>query len=125
MKKNNESSTLLIMGVIVLMAFCGIVAMNMLPESITSKAYYAKNDEEMNAKIENIAISDSKLSLITSGEASSYCIKTTKTNPNEQSICWKELTSNETSISVLSGKKYYVWIKDSNGRISSPQSIQN
>ena len=119
MKKNNEMSFIIFAGLLVLSVFTFIVAYNLLPRNKESNNYYAKVDEEINAKIESLNIVGTTLNIITSGEAKEYCIKTTKSTPSPSNLCWNKIENNEASISIMKYKKYYLWIKDNNGKISS------
>jgi len=124
MKKYNQTSAIIIMGIIILCVFSGVVAFNLIPNNLTSDSYYAKVDERVNAKIEALEMVEHKLELVTSGDIDSYCIKTTRSNPNANALCWTNTEAGTTVISVLAGKKYYLWIKDTDGNISSPRTIE-
>ena len=77
----------------------------------------------MSAKVEALDIDNNKLNITTSGDAVEYCVKSTRTTPESNNICWKKIENNTASISIYKYKKYYVWIKDTSGNISSPMSI--
>ena len=77
----------------------------------------------MDAKVEGLEIVNGKLFIETSGDAVEYCVKTTRTLPNETALCWNKIINNKASIPIYEHKKYYVWIKDKNKEISSPLSI--
>ena len=121
-KNNNMTSFIIVTGILVVVIFVGILAINLLP-NYESNSYYVKVDDEMRAKIETLDIKDSKLSITTSGDAYEYCVKSTRSTPESSNICWKKIDSNTATISIYKYKKYYVWIKDINGNISSPISI--
>lgn len=123
-KKQNQTSIIVIMGIVVVCVFSAVVAYNLLPINIVSNSYYAKIDEKVNAKIETLEMIEHKVELVTSGDIDSYCIKTTKSNPDKTAVCWVKVEDEKTVISILAGKKYYLWIKDSEGNISSPRSIE-
>ena len=123
MKKNNNMiSFIIVAGILVVVVFAGVLAANLLP-NYESNSYYLKVEDEMVAKIEALDIKGSKLNITTSGDASEYCAKSTRSTPESSNICWKKITNNTASISIYKYKKYYVWIKDTNGNISSPISI--
>ena len=124
MKKNNNNMTsfIIVAGILVVVVFAGVLAVNLLP-NYESNSYYVKVEDEMGAKIEALDIKGSKLNITTSGDASEYCVKSTRSTPESGNICWKKITNNSASISIYKYKKYYVWIKDTNGNISSPMSI--
>ena len=77
----------------------------------------------MSAKIEALDVKSNKLTITTSGDTIEYCVKSTRSTPESQNICWKKIDNNTASISIYKYKKYYVWIKDTSGNISSPMSI--
>lgn len=123
MKKNNNiTSFIIITGIIVLVIFTGVLTINLLP-NYESNSYYVKVGEEMSAKIDSLDIKNNKLYITTLGDSKEYCAKSTRTTPDSNNLCWKEINNNTASISIYKNKKYYVWIKDTNGNISSPMSI--
>ena len=123
MKKNNNMTSFIIAtGIIVLLVFTVVLGINILP-NYESNSYYVKVGDEMSAKIEALDIKDNKLNITTSGDAIYYCVKSTRSTPESNNICWKKIENNTASISVYKYKKYYVWIKDTNNIISSPMSI--
>ena len=122
MKKNNMSTFIIVSGILVLSVFTFILVINLLP-NYESNSYYVKVGDEMSAKIEALDIKDNKLNITTSGDAKEYCVKSTKSTPDSNNICWKSINNNTASISIYKYKKYYVWIKDFSGNISSPMSI--
>lgn len=123
MKENNELTFIITAGIFILVIFSSIIIYNIIPKNNENNSYYVKVNEEMSAKIEAIEINNNKLSIKTSGDAISYCIKSTKSTPTNNSICWKKINNSSASISIYNYKKYYVWIKDTKGQISSPMSI--
>ena len=124
MKKNNNNMTsfIIVTGILVVVVFTGVLAVNLL-QNYESNSYYVKVEDEMGAKIEALDIKGSKLNITTSGDAYEYCVKSTRSTPESGNICWKKITDNTASISIYKHKKYYVWIKDTNGNVSSPMSI--
>lgn len=123
MKNNNLTSFIIFSGILVLCVFTVVITINLLPRNNESNSYYVKVGDEMSAKIEALDIEDNKLIIITSGDATEYCVKSTKTTPDSNNICWKKIENNTASISIYQYKKYYIWIKDTNNKISSPMSI--
>lgn len=123
MENNNSKSFIIFTGTFILCVFTIIITINLLPKNNESNSYYVKVDEEMSAKIETINIKNNKLTITTSGDAVEYCVKSTKTIPDEKNLCWKKIENNIASISIFKYKKYYIWIKDTNSKISSPISI--
>lgn len=123
MDKNNKiTSFIIVMGIIVISVFAIVLAINLLP-NYESNSYYVKVEDEMSAKIEALFIDNNRLNIITSGDAYEFCAKSTRTTPDFNNMCWKKINNNTASISIYKYKKYYVWIKDNNGNISSPMSI--
>ncbi len=123
MKKNNSTSFILITGIFVLCVFAFVITYNLLPNNRESDSYYVKVEDEMSAKVEALDIKGNTLNITTSGDATEYCVKSTKTTPESNNICWKKINNNTASISIYKYKKYYIWIKDTTGNISSPMSI--
>lgn len=123
MKNNNGLTFIITTGVIILVIFVAVAVYNIIPKNSESNSYYVKVNEEMSAKIEGMEIKNNKLIITTLGDTLEYCVKSTKSTPNDNAICWKKISDNTASISVYKNKKYYVWIKDSKGLISSPMSI--
>lgn len=123
MKKNNSTSFIVFAGILVLCVFAFVAAYNLLPNNKESNSYYVKVGDEMSAKIEGLDITNGTLNITTSGDAVKYCVKSTKSTPETNNLCWKSIKNNTASISIYRHKKYYVWIKDTNGNISNPMSI--
>ena len=117
----NSSTFIIIAGLFVLFVFTTVTAINLMPYE--SNSYFAKDDKDMTAKIEEITIKEDKLFIKTSGNSVEYCVKTTRSRPNSNALCWNDLNDNEASTSIIKNKKYYVWIKDSDGMISNYKSI--
>lgn len=123
MKKNNNMTTFIIIsGILVLCIFAVVLAVNLIPNH-ESNSYYVKVEDNMGAKIEELYINNNKLIITTSGDAKEYCVKSTKSTPETNNICWKQIENNTASISIYKYKKYYVWIKDNSNNISTPMSI--
>lgn len=123
MKKNNNMVTFIIVsGILVLCIFAIVLAVNLLPNH-ESNSYYVKVEDNMGAKIEELYINNNKLIITTSGDAKEYCVKSTRSTPESNNICWKQIENNTASISIYKYKKYYVWIKDNSNNISTPMSI--
>lgn len=123
MKNNNSTTFIIICGAVVLLVFIVVMTVNLIPKITSSDSYFVKVEDGMDAKIESLNISGGKVEIITSGNAIEYCIKSTKTTPSSNSVCWNEIKENKALISVFEYKEYYVWIKDENGNISNPMSI--
>jgi hypothetical protein len=122
MKNNNLTTFIIVAGSIVLSVFTLVLIVNIVP-NLESNSYYVKVGDEMGAKIEALDFKGSKLNITTSGDAMEYCVKSTRSTPDVNSICWKNIEKNKAVVSVYNFKKYFVWIKDTNGNISNPMSI--
>lgn len=123
MKENNELTFILTAGIFILVIFTSVIIYNLMPQNTESNSYYVKVNEEMSAKVEALEIKNSKLNITTSGDAIKYCVKSTKSTPSKNSICWKNISDNKASISIYEYKKYYIWIMDTKEQISSPMSL--
>ena len=115
--KSNSSTFIITTGVFVLAVFSFIVAKNILPNNDNDK-YYSKPTEEMTARIDKITKGEDKLIITTIGNPAAYCLKTTKSIPQNNSLCWNKIKNNRVEVSYFKYKKYYFWIKDTEGRIS-------
>ena len=122
-KDNNMTVFIVVAGLVVLIVFTSVITYNFISNH-ESDSYYAKVDEEMTAKIEKVEIVDGKLNLLTKGDPVSFCVKSTRTKPTLNSLCWNSLENNKASINIFSYKKYYVWIKDNEGNISDATSVK-
>ncbi len=123
MKNNNATTFIIMAGILVISVFTVVAVANLLPKNRESNSYYVKVGDEMSAKIEGINIENGVLDITTSGDTLEYCVKSTKSTPDSGNICWKTIKNNSASISIYQYKKYYIWIKDTTGNISSPMSI--
>lgn len=122
MKNNNITSFIIVVGLLVLIVFTSVITINLLPNR-ESNSYYVKVGDNMSAKIETINITNGKLYIETSGDPIQYCVKSTKSKPKSNSLCWSSIINNNASISIYQGKKYYIWIKDDLGNISEYLSV--
>ena len=122
-KDNNMTVFIVVAGLVVLIVFTSVITYNFISNH-ESDSYYAKVDEEMSAKIEKVEIVDGKLNLLTKGDPIAFCVKSTRTKPTLNSLCWNSLENNKASINIFSYKKYYVWIQDSEGNISDATSVK-
>ena len=126
-KKNNENNSsafIIAAGIVILIVFSVVTVINLLP-NYESNSYFVKVDKEMSAKIESINIEDGKLLITTSGDPIEYCVKSTRTEPIANALCWNKVEDNKASISVFQHKKYYIWIKDEEGNISNYLSVNS
>ena len=123
MKNNRGTSFIIVAGIFIITIFTGVVIYNLLPRNKESNSYYVKEDNNSSAKIVSLSITNGKLNIETNNDTNEYCIKTTKTNPDNDNLCWKKI-NNKASISIYKDKKYYIWLKDNKGIINSSVSIQ-
>lgn len=114
--KNKLSVQIIIFGVVVLSIFTYVVTINLINNN-SSDIYYAK-DKKIDGKIDNYYVNDNRLIVKTSGNIKSICIKTTRSVPEKNSICWNDVTNDTYSITVYDYKTYYIWIRDINGNVS-------
>lgn len=123
MKGSKQTSFIIIAGVVVLGVFAFVIAYNLLPGNKQSNSYYVKVGETMSAKIDSLNIEGNILTLTTLGDAKEFCVKSTRTTPDVNNICWKSIEANTATIKIYNYKQYYIWIKDASDNISSPMSI--
>ena len=115
--KNNNSTFIVAGGILILSVFSFVIAKNILPDN-NDNQYYAKPNENMTAKIDKIEKENNKIIITTVGDPTAYCLKTTKSIPSINSLCWNKIENNKVELSYFEYKKYYVWIKDKDNRIS-------
>ena len=123
MKNNNKTTFIIVSGILVLVVFTFVATINILPKITSSDSYFVKAEDDMSAKVEALEIKNGKLTVITSGDAIEYCVKSTKSTPTDNALCWKKIENNKATISVYDYEKYYIWIKDTEGKVSSPMSV--
>ena len=123
MKNSKYTSLIIVLGVLVLCVFAFVIAYNLMPKNMESNSYYVKVGETMSAKIESINIENNTLTIKTMGDAKKYCVKSTRSTPENNNLCWKSIINNTATIQIYSYKNYYIWIKDEVGNISSPMSL--
>ena len=123
MKNNNKTTFIIVSGILVLVVFTFVATINILPKITSSDSYFVKVEDDMSAKVEALEIKNGKMTVITSGDAIEYCVKSTKSNPTDNALCWKKIENNKATISVYDYEKYYIWIKNIEGKVSSPMSV--
>lgn len=119
MKENNSKTFIIFSLLLIICVFIVISIYNIMPKNDESNSYYVKVNEEINANIESLNIDDGKVIIQTSGGPIKYCIKSTRSTPNKDALCWKEIVNNEAYISIIDYKTYYIWLMDINGQISN------
>ncbi len=122
-RENNVGAIIAILGALVLIIFI-LILMHNIDSNNASDAYYMKEKENMKASINSIKIEDDNLIIGTVNDATSFCVKTTKSTPSINSLCWKKVLNNTGTMKIYSNKMYYVWIKDSNNNISNPTAVK-
>ena len=120
--KSNSSTFIVASGITILSIFSFIVAKNILPNNDNDK-YYAKPNEDMTTRIDKVEKENDKLIITTIGNPTEYCIKSTKSIPDKNTLCWNKIKNNKVEVSYFKYKKYYIWIKDSEGRISGRTTV--
>ena len=119
MNSTKTTSYILILGIIILGVFTYVTALNIFDNDASTNPLFSKTEKEVDATIENIQIVNNKLIITTKGEAKELCIKTTKTEPKVNSLCWTKVENNTLTTAIYSHKTYYIWLKDSNNNISN------
>lgn len=116
MKQNRFTSQIIIFGVIVIGVFVYVATINLINGN-SSNNFYA-SDKKVDGKIDNYYVSNNKLIVEVSGNIQSICVKTTRSIPENNSICWNDVVDSRYDISVFEYKSYYIWIRDVNGNVS-------
>ena len=124
-----------IIGTLIVVVFFFVLILNILPDtSNSSNNSVISNDitenntainKDNGTKIISLNIENDKLKIVFDNEVSEYCIKTTKTKPTMNSICFKRVDNNIVYTSIYKYKKYYIWTKDYNGNISNYISTES
>lgn len=65
----------------------------------------------------NLSYENNKLRLDVTDSTKEFCIKTTKSKPNINNICFNKI-NNTAYVSVYTYQRYYLWLKDNNNNIS-------
>ena len=121
---NNMSSFIITAGVIILIIFTGVVYFNMIPGR-ESSSYYVSIQDDLSDKIESFDITGNELNIITKIDNLEYCVKTTKSTPNENNLCWNKIIDNKGTMKIMLHRTYYIWIKDEGGNISDYLTINS
>ena len=121
---NNMTSFIITSGVIVLIIFTGVVYFNMIPGK-ESNSYYVSIQDDLSDKIESFDITDNELNIVTKIDNIEYCVKTTKSTPNDNSLCWNKIVNNKGTMKIMKHRTYYIWIKDEGGNISDYLTINS
>lgn len=117
--KKDKPLFIKIFGIILLVIFTFVAAYNIVPRDDSSNSFFVKVDDNISGKIESIMIENNKLLIETSGDITHYCLKSTKSKPDVNAICFKEIINGKAEIPVMNYKTYYVWIKDNQNNISN------
>ena len=128
-----------IIGTLIVVVFFFVLALNIMPSNSNnnnlstnsvisndiSTSTNINTNETNGAKIISLSMENDKLKIVLDDGVSEYCIKTTKTKPTMNSICFKRVDTNIVYTSIYKYKKYYIWTKDYNGNISNYISTES
>lgn len=130
-----------IIGTLIVVVFFFVLALNIMPSNSsnnnlstnsvisndisTSTSTNINTNETNGAKIISLSMENDKLKIELDDRVSEYCVKTTKTKPSVNSICFKRVDTNIVYTSIYKYKKYYIWTKDYNGNISNYTSVDS
>ena len=124
-----------IIGTLIVVVFFFVIILNILLDtSNSSNNSVISDDNDKNntiidksngAKIISLSMENDKLKIVLDDGVSEYCVKTTKTKPSVNSICFKRVDTNIVYTSIYKYKKYYIWTKDYNGNISNYISTES
>ena len=118
MDNKNSSSSLILLGILILGIFTYISAINILPNN-SSNSFFSKDNGEMNTVITNVSLENDKLIITTNNNEALICVKQTKSEPSNNSLCCKNTVNNQITLRVFVGKTYYIWVKDNENKISN------
>lgn len=121
---NNMTSFIITAGVVVLIIFTGVVYFNMIPGK-ESASYYVSIQDDLSDKIKSFDITGNELNIITKIDNIEYCVKTTKSTPDDKNLCWNKIKDNKGTMKIMLHRTYYVWIKDEGGNISDYLTINS
>ena len=108
---NNMTSFIITAGVVVLIIFTGVVYFNMIPGK-ESASYYVSIQDDLSDKIKSFDITGNELNIETTIDNIEYCVKTTKSTPDDKNLCWNKIKDNKGTMKIMLHRTYYVWIKD-------------
>lgn len=129
-----------IIGTLIVVIFFFVLILNIMPSNSNSNNNLSTNsvisndiststnintNETNGAKIISLSMENDKLKIVLDDGVNEYCIKTTKTKPSVNSICFKRVDTNIVYASIYKYKKYYIWTKDYNGNISNYISVDS
>ena len=108
----NKKTILLYLGAIIMCLFGGILFFNLQVED--NNSFYSKIENN------NIRLTKEGIKVHISADIrySKYCVKSTKTVPNKNNICWKDIEGDTVSIPTIDSEKNYLWLLDSNNNVS-------
>ena len=121
MKKKNKR-IVIVVSLIILLVFTYVSYINIAntsPEEDLDSSKYIIDINDKTARIESLKHEDGKLKIDVEN-TKAICVKSTKSIPSINSICWKKITNNKFSTSVYEFKMYYIWLLDSNNNIKEP-----
>lgn len=114
MKDLNKKTTIFVLGILIIIVFTFISVSSLLNFQKESNNYYIKLNDKIEEKLEKIEVVDNQLFINTNDDKIIYCIKTTKSTPTNNSLCWNSVKNNEAVINLYSFKQYYLWLKYEN-----------
>ena len=121
MKKKNKR-IVLVVGLIILVIFTYISYINIVntsPEIDLDSSKYIGDIDDKSARIDSLKHENGKLKIDVEN-TKAICVKSTKSIPSINSICWERITNNTFSTSIYEYKMYYIWLLDSNNNIKEP-----
>ena len=71
----------------------------------------------INDNVNSIRYENGKLRIDVSNNIKEYCLKTTKSKPENNNICFNKI-NNIAYVSIYEYKKYYLWLLDKNDIVS-------
>jgi hypothetical protein len=116
--KSKYSTGLIITGITILSIFTYVISINLLPQKTSGKFFMKDNNCE--AVIKTIQLENGQLIVETNEKTKAICVKLTKSTPEQDAMCWKNVDNKTMKISVFEGKEYYIWMKDINNFVSVP-----
>ena len=112
-----SSKIILIVGIVIIAIFGYISVINIFLQRDFSDMKFISGMDNNSARIENINFENGLLSIQTSN-AKYICVKSTRSNPSINSVCWNKIDNNLYSTNIYSYKIYYIWLLDQENNIS-------
>ena len=109
--KKEDNKVIIIVSSIILGVFLAVCLFN-LRFTNEEDTYYSTDI------IKSIDYINNKLNLTTNDEIVAVCVKSTKSTPEIDSLCWKDVLNNRVTLSIYEYKTYYIWTKDNQDTIN-------